>query len=188
MCDTRAWRHDDALHSDVGKLAKNSASSPISQLPYVKRFVAFRDCGFHESFETRSALGRSYDAFPRVIGLFSEQEAREIGNFGLFFRRQIFADPYDLFCCDAHVALLHENTAQLKLLADEMEVDRPVVGMAAVFPEVDALPCAEAEASVLERDGKVHAGEGAADMGRHIVGAFGGVHEEPVAVRNDSRH
>src|SRR5687768_4633371 len=69
-----------------------------------------------------------------------------------------------------------------------MEVDGAAVGMAAVFPEVDALPGPEAEAAVLEGDGEVHAGEGAADMGGHVVGTFGGVDEEAVAVWNDAGH
>ena len=60
--------------------------------------------------------------------------------------------------------------------------------MAAVFPEVEALPCAECKTGILERDGKIDAGEGAADVRGHVVGAFGGVDEEAVAVGNEACH
>lgn len=69
-----------------------------------------------------------------------------------------------------------------------MNVDRAAMGMAAMFPKVDALPGAESEATVLEGNGKVHAGQGAANVCGHIVGAFSSVDEKAIAVGNDARH
>ena len=52
----------------------------------------------------------------------------------------------------------------------------------AVLPKVDALPGAEDETAADDGDGEIDGGEGGADMGRHVVRAFGGVFEESVAV------
>jgi hypothetical protein len=69
-----------------------------------------------------------------------------------------------------------------------MNVDRAAVRMVAVFPEVNALPGSESEAGILERDREIDAGEGGADVGGHVIGSFGGVDKEAVAVRNDFGH
>ena len=39
------------------------------------------------------------------------------------------------------------------LFANEMDIDRAAMGVVAMFPKVDALPCAEAETAILEGDG-----------------------------------
>lgn len=49
------------------------------------------------------------------------------------------------------------------------------MGGGTVLEEIDALPGAEGEMAGEERDGKMDAGEGGADVGGHVVGAFEGV-------------
>ena len=47
-----------------------------------------------------------------------------------------------------------------------------VMIVVAVFPEIHALPGAEGESALGDRDGEVHGGEGGAHMGGHIVGTL----------------
>ena len=58
----------------------------------------------------------------------------------------------------------------------------------AVFPEIHALPGAEGESALGDRDGEVHGGEGGAHMGGHIVGAFVIMLKHRIAVGADARH
>ena len=60
--------------------------------------------------------------------------------------------------------------------------------VAAVFPEVHALPGAEGESALGDRDGEVHGGEGGAHMSGHIVGAFVIMLKHRIAVGADARH
>lgn len=69
-----------------------------------------------------------------------------------------------------------------------MHDDLSVVGVGAVFPEVDALPGAEGESVVHDGDGECGGGEGGLDVGRHVVGAFGGVGVERVVFGDEATH
>lgn len=55
------------------------------------------------------------------------------------------------------------------LFAEEVEDDFAAVGVDAVFEEVDALPGAEGEAAVEDRDGELDGGEGGFEVGGHVV-------------------
>ena len=58
----------------------------------------------------------------------------------------------------------------------------------AVLPEIHALPGAEGESALGDRDGEVHGGEGGAHMGGHIVGALVIMLKHWVAVGADACH
>jgi hypothetical protein len=66
--------------------------------------------------------------------------------------------------------------------ADELHGDAPGMRRAAMFPNVNALPGAQREAPIVERDAEIHRGQRGANVRGHIVIAFGGVNEEWVAV------
>ena len=53
-----------------------------------------------------------------------------------------------------------------------MQGDLAMMRPAPVFEEIDALPGPEREPAAEDRDRQADIGEGGADMGRHIVGAF----------------
>jgi hypothetical protein len=59
-------------------------------------------------------------------------------------------------------------------------------GVVAMLPEVDGLPGAEGGAAVEDGEGESRRGEGCADVGGHVVRAFGGVAVEAVAVRDEA--
>ena len=63
-----------------------------------------------------------------------------------------------------------------------------VVIVVAVFPEIHALPGAEGESALGDRDGEVHGGEGGAHVGGHVVGALIIMLKHWVAVGADARH
>src|SRR5581483_5176015 len=65
-----------------------------------------------------------------------------------------------------------------------MGEDRSGMGGGPVLVEQDPLPCTEGGAALPDRDGEGGRGEGGADVCRHVVGTFGGVAEERVALRN----
>jgi len=56
----------------------------------------------------------------------------------------------------------------------------------AMFPDINALPGAEHHAAIADGNGEVDGGEGGADVGRHIVIAFGGMDEHAVAVGDEA--
>ena len=66
-----------------------------------------------------------------------------------------------------------------------MHADRSPVRMAAMFPKVNSLPCAQLQSAAAEGNGEVDAGERGTNVGGHVVGAFGGVDEEAVAIGNE---
>ena len=68
----------------------------------------------------------------------------------------------------------------------ELDDDRPTVRRAAMFPEVDALPGAQAEMAVRHRDAQVHRGQGRPDVRRHVVRSLDGVFEQPIAVGHET--
>ena len=57
--------------------------------------------------------------------------------------------------------------------------------MAAVFPEVNPLPRSQLQLAAAKWNGKIHCGKRGADVGGHVVGAFGGVDEKAVAIGYD---
>jgi hypothetical protein len=73
-----------------------------------------------------------------------------------------------------------------ELFAKEVERYFAGVGVGAVFPEVEALPGAEGHFAVVHGDGEVDGGQRGADVGGHIVIAFGGVDEEGIAIANEA--
>ena len=69
-----------------------------------------------------------------------------------------------------------------------MNIYGAAVGMVAMFPQIDSLPCAKAEPGVLKRDRKVDAGKGGSHVSRHVVGTFSGVYKKTVAVGDKTIH
>ena len=57
----------------------------------------------------------------------------------------------------------------------------------AVFPEINALPRAQRQPTMPHRNGEIDRGERSPNMCRHIIGAFNGVNEQAVAIRNEAR-
>ena len=55
-----------------------------------------------------------------------------------------------------------------------------------MLPEVDALPRAKRHFSVCDRNRKVHRRQGSADVGGHVIVAFSGMNEEPIAIRHQA--
>ena len=53
-----------------------------------------------------------------------------------------------------------------------MEVDSAVVRVGAVFPKVDALPCAEHHGAAEDGDAEIDVRQRGADVGGHVVVAF----------------
>src|SRR3954469_14250016 len=60
-------------------------------------------------------------------------------------------------------------------LSAERRDDRAAAAMVAMLAQPDALPSAEGEPAVADRDGQRHAEEQGFDVRRHVVGALGGV-------------
>lgn len=56
-----------------------------------------------------------------------------------------------------------------------------------MFPKINALPGAEAEAGISKGNGKINGRESGADMSGHIILAFGGVAKQRIAIRNQAR-
>lgn len=61
------------------------------------------------------------------------------------------------------------------------------VAVESMLPEINALPGAEGQSSVGNRDGEIGRGQGGADMGRHVIRAFASVFEQGIAVGNQAR-
>jgi len=55
-----------------------------------------------------------------------------------------------------------------------------------MFPDVNALPGAKGHGAVADGNGEVDSRQGGADVGGHVVVAFGGVDEHAVAVRDET--
>lgn len=72
------------------------------------------------------------------------------------------------------------------LFADKMERDLARVRGVAMFPQVNALPRAERQASVAQGQAEVHGGERGADVRRHVVRALAGMDEERIAVGHEA--
>ena len=62
------------------------------------------------------------------------------------------------------------------------------MGAYAVFPQVYALPGAEHQLAISDRDGEFTAGQDRANVGRHVIRAFHGVEVDRVAVRRQPAH
>ena len=67
-------------------------------------------------------------------------------------------------------------------LALHRDEHAPPMPAQAVLPEIDALPRAEREPTVADRDREIGLREHAAHVRRHVVRAFGRVHEARIAV------
>jgi len=76
----------------------------------------------------------------------------------------------------------------IALLPAHGDRDFPLVGVYAVFIEVDSLPGAQGAATAGHGDAQVHLRQDGAHVGRHIVGAFLGVVEQPVTVWYEAPH
>ena len=63
------------------------------------------------------------------------------------------------------------------LLPDEMGRDMTAVRGVAVFPKINALPGAQGQSAVRQRDGKIDRSQGGSNVGGHVVIAFGGMNE-----------
>lgn len=72
------------------------------------------------------------------------------------------------------------------LVAGDGDDEVALVGGAAVFEEVDALPGAEGEAVLEDGDDFAGAGEGHADVAWHVIRAFAGVGEPGGAFRDEA--
>lgn len=55
-----------------------------------------------------------------------------------------------------------------------------------MFPKVDALPGAQRQPAMSNRDGEIYRGEGCSDVRRHILVALGSVDEEWITVRHQA--
>ena len=55
-----------------------------------------------------------------------------------------------------------------------------------MFPNVNALPGAEGHSPLADGDGEVDGGKGGADVGGHVVVAFGGVDEHAVPIGDEA--
>jgi hypothetical protein len=53
-----------------------------------------------------------------------------------------------------------------------MQGDFSLVRRAAMLKEINTLPGPQRELALQDRNSKLHAGEGGADVSRHIIGAF----------------
>src|SRR5437763_9260734 len=62
------------------------------------------------------------------------------------------------------------------------------MALAAVFPEIDSLPCAKREAAVLEGNGQCYGRQRRPYMRSHIIRTFGGVNKERIAIRHKPGH
>ena len=71
--------------------------------------------------------------------------------------------------------------------ADEMERHAAGMRMRTMFPQINPLPGAQRELAGADGDGKVHGRECGADVRGHVVVALGGVDEEAIAIRHESR-
>jgi len=54
-----------------------------------------------------------------------------------------------------------------------------------MFPNVNALPRAERYVAFADGNGKINSGECSANVGGHVVVAFGGMNEHMIAVGNE---
>ena len=59
------------------------------------------------------------------------------------------------------------------------------MGPRAVFPQINSLPGSQRELAGVNREGEVHRRQRGADVGGHVVVAFGGVGEQRVAVAHE---
>lgn len=59
------------------------------------------------------------------------------------------------------------------LYSDDMNDESASVGVGSVFPQIQALPGSQGESSLTDRNGFRGFGDGAARVGRHVIGAFG---------------
>ena len=75
-----------------------------------------------------------------------------------------------------------ETATQLGSAAYEMHGHLTSVRPESVFPQVDALPRSEREASIREWNRKLHSGQRRADVGGHVIGALVAMVEERVAI------
>jgi hypothetical protein len=80
-----------------------------------------------------------------------------------------------------------QERGQKHLFAEEVEGYTAAVRVDAMFPKVNALPGAEGESTALVRNAEIYGGEGGADVGRHIVIAFGSVLEDGIAIGCEAR-
>ena len=60
----------------------------------------------------------------------------------------------------------------LRLFTGDVEVDSAVVRLGAVFPNVDALPCAKHHGAAGDGDAEIDVRQRGSDVGSHIIVAF----------------
>jgi len=79
---------------------------------------------------------------------------------------------------------LNNRTA---LLPDQMQQELASMCMKPVFDEINALPGTETRNTVDNRNRQMRLSQRSADVCRHIVGAFGPVFEQRIAVGHKTR-
>jgi hypothetical protein len=69
--------------------------------------------------------------------------------------------------------------------AEEVHGDGAGMRRMAMFPKINSLPGAQGELAFHDRNGEVYAGQRGADVGGHVIFAFGSVDEKRVAIGDE---
>lgn len=64
--------------------------------------------------------------------------------------------------------------------------DAPGVGMLAMLPNINPLPCPQGKFATVDGDAQVHRRQSGANMSGHIIITLGSVFEDIIAVRNQA--
>ena len=77
----------------------------------------------------------------------------------------------------------HRRADRISSIAGQMQDELAGMRGGAMLEQVDTLPLPEQQGAALDRYGEMRLCQRRADVGRHVVGAFGVVHVEIAALR-----
>lgn len=86
-------------------------------------------------------------------------------------------------------SIFHKQTRNRALSScNKSQGDLSLLRMQTMFPQVQALPCAQCGTAIGDRDANPRLGENAAYMGRHIIFAFVDMGKHGITIGNQSVH
>jgi hypothetical protein len=164
----RSPRSAPPLTREDGSTAITATLSPASRQPRSSAFVSVdfptpggpvRPVTCARAAATASSSSDASSCVPRAVSISANAEATAR------LPPAAIEASEGMRCC-------FTSEGALSSLADEMQHDFAIMRRAAMLEEIDALPCAERELSVDDRNGKMRLRQRGADMRRHIVGPF----------------